>query len=881
MSRGWICKYLLTSLQNNNKFSVSINQESLETTHQVTHFSDQTPQWDYTVDSMPDSTYGQADSSQAELGDFFNRPIKILSQVWNVGGNIHLTFDPWEAFFENPRVMNRIANFNLLRCKLKVRFVVNGNGFHYGRAIASYNPQNSLDDFTLFRSGVDQDLIAASQRPHVYLDPTNSQGGTLSLPFFHYQNALRIPALDWRSMGEITLSSINNLKHANGATDPITISAFVWAEEVQLSIPTSRNPSGLVPQSGDEYSAGPISRVANAVQRVANKLTDIPVIAPYAKATALASGATASIAALFGYSRPVNIETSIPFVPHLVGNIANANVKDSSTKLTLDIKQELTVDPRTMGLGTTDEMTISSIAQRESYLTKFAWQVADPTEALIWNTEVNPVTWDMNGTEVHLPACAFATLPFKWWRGTMKYRFQIVASSFHKGRLKIVYDPDFQESNEYNTNYTYIIDIAKERDFTVDIGWGSPTPFLRHTDPGLDPVIFSDGALALNPIGFRNGTLSVYVVNDLTVPNSIVKNDIEVNVFISTGDDFEVAEPSDENISTYTFFDPSAAVAALSDAIAPAEMTTLEYMKFMDRKASPDGPTRLLMESQSGEEPSTTALNQPDSDLTTNESEPMKEMAVEKMAVALQPTDHSGCIFFGDPVSSFRQCLKRYNFHSAVALGGNSLRYFIANNSDFPYHRGYAPSAVDLTSAPLPDTPYNYSKMTLLNYLTPAFEARRGGLRWKYARSVGNSDGSSTASIQRNPANPGNFVTEVTSTTGNNPYVVASEVATLYGSMWPGGLLQPTDQNPVLEFEAPFYQPFRFASGKNANYTSPFADFGSFHQYVSLWSKNNSDTSAVIRYVSVGEDFMLAFYTGPPRMFYAPNDPLPTLGPRP
>lgn len=707
---------------------------------------------------MPDSSFGQADSSQAELGEFFSRPIKMFSISWNVGATIHQVFDPWEAFFENPRVLNRIANYNLLRCKLKVRLVINGNGFYYGRAIASYNPQPTLDDFTLDRSGVPEDTVAASQRPHVYLDPTNSQGGTLTLPFFHYENALRIPLMEWRNMGEITLRSINNLKHANDANDPIVISAFVWAEEVQLSIPTSRNPTGLVPQSSDEYSAGPISRTANAVQRVANKLTDIPIIGAYAKATELAAGATSSIASLFGYSRPVNIETSIPFVPHLVGNLANTNVKDSSTKLTLDIKQELTVDPRTMGLGTTDEMTISSIAQRQSYLTKFGWAVADSTETLLWNTEVNPVTWDTNGTEIHLPACAFATLPFRWWRGTMKYRFQIVASTFHKGRLKIVYDPDFQESNEYNTNYTYIIDIAKERDFTVDIGWGSATPFLRHLTPGLDNPPFSDGALVLNPLGFRNGTLSVYVVNDLTVPNDIVNNDIEVNVFVSTGDDFEVAVPSEESMRVYTYFDPLEALNLTPGFRIPAEMSVEEFADFERSGKSRDGPVRLL-ESQSGEESG--ELNQPDSDLTTNESEPMKEMAAEKMAVALSPMDHSGCVFFADPVTSFRQCLKRYNFHSVSSLGGNSLRWFVFNNSDFPYYRGYAPGAVDLTDAPAPNTPYNYSKMTLLNYVTPAFVARRGGLRWKYLQSVANLDGGASMSVSRNPTTTGYFVTEV------------------------------------------------------------------------------------------------------------------------
>lgn len=874
MSRGQNCTKLLTSLQSNNKFNVTINKEALETTQQVTHFSDQSPQWDYQVDSMPDATYSLADTNDADLGNFFSRPIKVASYSWDIGTTFFQVFDPWTLFFQNARVLNRVANYELLRCKLKCRILINGNGFHYGRAIASYLPQHLLDDFTQDRGYVRQDIIAASQRPHVYLDPTNSQGGTLSLPFFHHSNALRVPFQEWNNMGEVFIHEMSPLKHANGADDSVTVSVFVWAEEVSLSIPTSSDPPALVAQSGDEYAPGPISRVANSIMRAANKLTDIPVISPYAKATSLAAGATASIASLFGYSRPVNVETSTPFVPHLIGNLANTNVKDSSTKLTLDLKQELTVDPRTMGLGDVDEMTISSISQRQSYLTNFGWQVSDTSETQLWNCEVNPVVWDALNDEQHLTACAFAALPFKWWRGTMKYRFQIVASAFHKGRLKIVYDPEEQVTNEYNTNYTYIIDLAKERDFTVDIGWGQATPYLRHAKPGVDDPIFD--TVSLNPIGLRNGIITVYVVNELTVPNSVANNDIEVNVFVSTGDDFEVAEPDSSAIEDYVYFDPTGAAALASPPPGAREVSMEEFNRRRSTAYIPSGATRLQLESQSGEEPA--MANHPDSDLTERESEPMKEMASEQMAASISPTDATACIFFGDPVVSFRQCLKRYNYHSAAGTGGNSIRWFIFNNSDFPYYRGYAPDGVNLTDTPIAATPYNYCKMTLLNYLTPAFTARRGGLRWKYMRSIGNLDDSAYMAVSRISGDSSGYsVTEILPTTGNSPNTAAYENSNIWSHMWDGGVATAHRQNPVLEFEVPFYQPFRWASAKNANLTSAFSDFGSFHRFATMWGKNGAEQSVVHRLVATGEDFTLAFYTGPPVMYYVArgDDPVP------
>ena len=136
----------------------------MESQHQNVRFSDQTPQWDYTVDSMPDSTFRIADTDDASLENFFSRPIKIQSYNWGTGTNLFETFNPWQDFFENTRVINRITNYNLLRCKLKVRIMLNGNGFHYGRAIASYIPLHNLDEFTKDRAFFIEDVVEASQR---------------------------------------------------------------------------------------------------------------------------------------------------------------------------------------------------------------------------------------------------------------------------------------------------------------------------------------------------------------------------------------------------------------------------------------------------------------------------------------------------------------------------------------------------------------------------------------------------------------------------------------------------------------------------------------------------------------------------------------------
>ena len=86
-------------MNNNNKFNIKINEETLESQYQNVRFSDQTPSWDYTVDSMPDPTFKIADTDDADLGNFFSRPIKIRSFSWATGANLYESFNPSRDFF--------------------------------------------------------------------------------------------------------------------------------------------------------------------------------------------------------------------------------------------------------------------------------------------------------------------------------------------------------------------------------------------------------------------------------------------------------------------------------------------------------------------------------------------------------------------------------------------------------------------------------------------------------------------------------------------------------------------------------------------------------------------------------------------------------------
>jgi hypothetical protein len=795
----------------------------------------------------------------------------IASYSWTPSANFYQELNPWTEFFENPRVANRITNFYLLRCKLHVKVIVNGNGFYYGRMIVAYTPLPDLDDFSISRGFLNVDNVGLSQKPHIYIDPTNSMGGSLELPFFWDQNALSIPNGEWRQMGKLDFHVMNELKAANGATDPLTVSVFAWATDVSLSVPTARDSAGIAPQimmksEADEYGSGPISKPASIVSGWGRALATAPIIGPYARATEIAAGALAAIATMFGYSRPAVLDDIVPYRPTYVGNMANTNVPDSTTKLSLDAKQEVTVDPRTVGLSDSDEMTITSISMRESYLTQCVWgqsgvaAISAPGDVL-FSSYVSPMLWAVNTgvpsrEEIHLPACAFAALPFKYWRGTMKFRFQVVASNFHKGRLRVSYDPIEPniKAHEFNTNYTWIIDIAEQKDFVVEIGWGNQFPFCLHTNPGSDELPYrrsiaagSDGNGLIGPTfsQYTNGYIGISVLNELTVPSDAADINAYINVFVSTGPDFEVANPTAENIADYAYFQE---------------------------------PLALTMKSESNE------MTSGDCEETDNPSRPLKPQVDASMASKISKNDGITAACVGEVIASFRQCLKRYMLHTVhgtfTSLTDGDYYYTRVSNH-FPFYRGYAPGAINKEGSLGRD--YNYAKSTLLNYLTPAFTGWRGAIRYKTIKS----ESMSTTELGykhgymryvRTPDDStvykATFSKFLDAAGGTNSITVFDNLSKRAHG-WEGQHMTVDSGNPVLEVEFPYINDIRFVPAKLANKTSVTGVDDSWHTFESTVSTSDLTQVVFEDQVSVGEDFTLFFFTGAPILYYYPTDPAP------
>lgn len=842
----------------------NVTECASDCTHQTMRFRDQFAGHTNEVESFVDTTRNLQDMNDVPLQDFFSRPQKVFESQWNTNGVIATSFNPWREFLTNKRVQNRLANYKLLRCDLRMKVVVNGNGFQYGRALVAYWPLAGYDDLSIHTALNPLDLTLTSQLPHIFIDPTTSTGGEMNIPFFWHQNYFDITGSNWGGdngvpdAGRVLLRTLTPLKHANGANDKVTISFFVWAENVQLSIPTSVDSATLSPQSGEEKAGeeideantkGSISGPATTISKYAGIAAGFAPLAPYAIATSKLAGAVASAAKIMGYSRPANTSNPDPFRPTPISQLATTTTPDTSLKLTVDDKQELTIDPRISGVGSHDPMIIRDIAKREAYLTSFPWEVAAPAETLLWNARVNPCLWaqDPGDSAIILPPCAIAAMPFRYWNGSMKFRFQIVCSTFHKGRMEIRFDPshiDAGTASEYNVNYIEIVDIAETQDFTIEVTNSQPYSLLRHLDPGVDAVSegYSTSNYATSLFGLCNGVISIRILNELTVPNSDINNDISVNVFISAGDDFEVFVPED-NFQRFTFFEPQS-----GEEVVP--------------------------ESQNTAEPS--APQQAESD---------------HMGADLQYSSELNMVFSGESIVSFRPLLKRYNLwrREPNSVEGNEDFWRITRKRlAYPFYR--RGSNEDYIEGGFSGG-YNYANTVLLHWISTCFAGYRGSIRYKYlyTKSAGCESGTSCCDdigsriyVERlDPetfANPAYINIE-------QPMIIGPAAAVSAGAM-PGfqsrvptgtrGSVYATDLiNPNVEFEVPYQTQFRFVPGKLARMTNsnPLAANQFQNQYRVSYEGHVSTQQQIDMHVAAGEDFQVYFWTGLPRIWYEATPP--------
>jgi len=92
-------------------------------TSQITNFQEQSPGWTTVIGTGSDPTMNLSNNSDSDLGNFLERPTRIAEYQWAVSSPLFERLNPWQLFLNDPRVAEKIANFELYRSKLMSRWL--------------------------------------------------------------------------------------------------------------------------------------------------------------------------------------------------------------------------------------------------------------------------------------------------------------------------------------------------------------------------------------------------------------------------------------------------------------------------------------------------------------------------------------------------------------------------------------------------------------------------------------------------------------------------------------------------------------------------------------------------------------------------------------
>lgn len=487
---------------------------------------------------------------EVSLPEFLSRPVKVATLSWAPGNDVNtaVSLTDYLALTPIKHKLNQFARARFTQC-ITVSFTA--SPFYSGSLLLSALPCGSFNELEPARlplTPVNADFIRLTQRPNVFMSVNQNTTATLKLPWFSPREWFVLnpsEVVDAANPYTISLNSLNQLAHCNGASDPVTVTIFFHLEDLELEVPTTYFAASREYKEVDTK----LTRLAKG----ASALSRVPFLRPYATPMAIAASIGADMAKILGFSKPLSVED-----PQIRGNNSMSQTDQPnmvpmmalSSANSISVGGEFNLHPSML------ETNIRKLASRYSYLSTLTWTVASAADTQIVQFAVTPSYYKLYGTanEIHFPASCYLSLPFSRWSGTVKFKIQAIASAMHRGRLRITWDPyptaNINTPGFYSTVSTLILDLEKEHEVEMVVPHHSAYYLMKNVSYEFPATPAS------NKTSSVNGYITISVLNAVTTPNGSVDTPVPINIWIAVGDDFQLYAPTDKS-NPYSYYPAS------------------------------------------------------------------------------------------------------------------------------------------------------------------------------------------------------------------------------------------------------------------------------------------------------------------------------------
>jgi hypothetical protein len=249
-------------------------------------------------------------------------------------------------------------------------------------------------------------------------------------------------------------------------------------------------------------------------------------------------------------------------------------------------------------------MAIQNIIGRDIIIDRVDWLVTDIPSKVLYMAHVTPMvsnnksyttaTTGLTAIETYLTPSAHVGAAFKLWRGEITYKFTCLCSQFHRGRLKLSYEPDgWKDAWSPNALLAPRM-ISKVWDITENSSIEFTVPYMADK-AFIDTYGCEVFDRTANKFRYKRPTLlGVGEYVDQRFNGTIILS--VVNELVSSDPAAEVTILCEMNCSNVEFSDPSLIDRVLSNYVLqnPEEEGNDDH----ELSATPDNPTVMQVPSK-------------------------------------------------------------------------------------------------------------------------------------------------------------------------------------------------------------------------------------------------------------------------------------------
>lgn len=478
------------------------------------------------------------------IEDFLKKPSRLASGSLSATDSGKLfEIDPFLSLYNTTQKGGKLRGVYLFRADVVITLQINAVRFQAGRYILAFIPSFGNGDTTWsnykYRMHT-ANLTTVTQLPHVEIDLAQQTHVTLRLPFVSVYTHL-IPG-QTTSTSPLTFGSLFMVPYwplIPGSADN-TAPYTVWGhfDNIELG-------SVALPQSGytigqkeaRAMGVGRVSAVAAKIAKSATVLGAVPMLAPATSVVSWLADLTGQVARVWGYSKPMVQNAPSRMHRSILPYAQNVDQSVTSQSLALVSDNEVVINSGVSGTAI-DEMSFDFIKGVYAFSGNLSWTTLLPADSLLGTFAHNPSTYSYAfGKGVTMVPVAFLQTFFRMWRGGLKFRFKLIKTEFHSGRLRVSYSPGYQvvptlgSVSDLDILHQEIIDIRDTSEFEFVIPYVSPELYTRS--------------------GTASGALFIHVLDPLVAP-STVSSTVPILVEVAGAPDLEFAIPENTKYEPYS-----------------------------------------------------------------------------------------------------------------------------------------------------------------------------------------------------------------------------------------------------------------------------------------------------------------------------------------